>query len=181
MESVMLGTIESKIYVIRGFKIMLDRDLSALYGVSTGTLNQAVNRNLRRFPHDFMFQLTPEEAASLVSQFVISNKRRGGNRFLPYAFTEQGVAMVSSVLNSERAIQVNIAIMRVFSRLKDVLGRREDLALKLHELEEKVGTHDINIQAIFRAINPKSSAKPFRPSEAAALFSPLNLKVFSVR
>ena len=114
-----LETVESKIYLIRGHKVMLDRDLAALYGVPTRVLNQAVRRKRNRFPDDFMFTLTNKEETALRSQIVISNMGRGGRRYLPMVFTEQGVAMLSSVLNSERAIEVNIVIMRVFARLKE--------------------------------------------------------------
>ena len=155
--------VESKIYLIRGHKVMLDKDLATLYGVSTGTLNQAVQRNRSRFPKDFMFRLRSDEKMSLISQSVISNEGRGGNRFMPYAFTEQGVAMLSSVLNSERAIQVNIAIMRVFSRLKELLARRQDLAVKLTELEERINTHDAKIVAIFDAIKQLIDPRKHRP------------------
>src|SRR3989338_5055051 len=116
-----LEVIESKIYIIRGRKVMLDADLASLYGVPTHHLNWSVKRNIERFPRDFMFQLTAEENKSLISQIAISNKGRGGRRFLPYAFTEQGVAMLSSVLNSELAIQVNIQIIRTFVKLREML------------------------------------------------------------
>jgi hypothetical protein len=111
---VAVTVIERKIYLIRGQKVMIDADLAQLYGVPTYRLNEAVKRNRKRFPSDFMFQLSKKQAESLTSQFAISKKGRGGRRTLPYAFTEQGVAMLSSVLNSERAIQVNIVIMRAF-------------------------------------------------------------------
>jgi ORF6N domain len=110
--------IEKTILLIRGQKVILDRDLAELYGVETGALNRAVKRNIQRFPEDFMFQLTGEETERLRCQTGISKRGRGGRRYLPYVFTEQGVSMLSSVLNSERAIQVNIAIMRIFVRLQ---------------------------------------------------------------
>lgn len=116
---------------------MLDSDLAVLYGVPTFRLNEQVKRNRKRFPEDFMFQLTGAEAAALTSQFAMSNNGRGGRRTLPYAFTEQGVAMLSSVLNSERAIEVNIAIMRAFIRLRSVLAVHKVLARKIAELEQK--------------------------------------------
>lgn len=143
-------TIEQKIYLIRGQKVMLDKDLASLYGVSTGRFNEQVKRNIRRFPEDFMFQLAKEEFEILISQFAIS--RWGGTRKLPYVFTEQGVAMLSSVLNSERAIQVNVAIMRVFVKLRQILSTNKDLAHKLEQLERKIEKHDTEIQGIFAAI-----------------------------
>ena len=152
MHSTTLETIESQIHFIRNHKVMLDSDLASLYGVPTFRFNRAVKRNISRFPGDFMFQLTSSELSSLISQIGISNKGRGGRRFLPYVFTEQGVAMLSSVLNSDRAIQVNIAIMRVFAKVKELWVRREHIAAKVTELEERVGTHDRDIAAIFSAI-----------------------------
>jgi hypothetical protein len=130
---------------------MLDADLAALYGVTTKRLNEAVRRNADRFPNDFMFQLTAGEANSLRSQFATSN-RRGGRRYLPYAFTEQGVAMLSSVLNSNRAILVNIAIMRAFVRLREALGAHKELARTMENLERKYAAHDAQIKGIFDAI-----------------------------
>ena len=115
--------IERRIYLIRGQKVMIDTDLAELYGVPTFRLNEAVKRNKKRFPEDFMFQLTKEEEESLTSQIAISKTGRGGRRTRPYAFTEQGVAMLSSVLKSERAIEVNIAIMRAFVKLRQVRRR----------------------------------------------------------
>ena len=124
--------IENSILLIRGHKVMLDADLAALYGVTTFNLNKAVKRNLGRFPGDFMFQLTAEEANALRFQIGMSKaKGRGGRRYLPYAFTEQGVAMLSSVLRSKRAIRVNVEIMRAFVRLRRMLASNEELARKL--------------------------------------------------
>ncbi len=145
-------TIEQKIFIIRGQKVMLDKDLADLYEVDTGMLNRAVNRNLERFPEDFMFQLTVGEAEGLRCHFGISKTKRGGRRYLPYAFTEQGVAMLSSVLRSPRAIKVNIQIMRVFTRLRQMLATNKELAQKLDELEHKIAQHDGEIAAIFEAI-----------------------------
>ena len=136
---------------IRGQKVLLDSDLAALYGVRTANLNKAVKRNAERFPTDFMFQLTSEELRSLRFQIGMS-KRRGGLRYLPYAFTEQGIAMPSSVLNSERAIRVNIAIMCAFVKLRRTLETNRELAQKFSELEERVGKHDDEIAAILEAI-----------------------------
>jgi hypothetical protein len=134
--------IQSRIYLIRAQKVLLDSDLAALYEVETRTLNQAVRRNPGRFPEDFMFQLTLEEAKSLTSQIVISNAGRGGRRYQPYVFTEQGVAMLSSVLGSERAIQVNIAIMRTFVRMRHLLATHQELAQRLEEVERQQLTQD---------------------------------------
>ena len=143
--------IEKKIYLIRSKKVMLSTDLAALYGVEPRVLVQAVKRNIKRFPEDFMFQLSKEEFTDLKSQIVISSWG-GMRRATPYAFTEQGVAMLSSVLNSERAIQVNIAIMRTFVRLREIISTHKELAHKLAELERKIEKHDEHIQGIFQAI-----------------------------
>jgi hypothetical protein len=142
--------IEQKIYLIRGHKVMLDSDLAKLYGVETRILIQAVKRNIDRFPSDFMFQLTNQEVASLRSQFVIS--KRGGRRYPPYVFTEQGVAMLSSVLKSESAVHVNIAIMRAFVKLRVMVSTHKELARKLGQLERKIKDHDEEIKLIFEAI-----------------------------
>ena len=120
---------------------MLDADLAELYDVPTKAFNQAIQRNMDRFPEDFMFQLTEEEFAGLRSQFVTSKKGRGGRRYLPYVFTEQGVAMLSGVLNSHRAVQVNIAIMRAFVRMRETLTSHRGLAQRLNELLEHVDPH----------------------------------------
>ena len=142
--------IENKIFLIRGKKVMFDRDLAVLYGVETKFLNRAVKRNIERFPEDFMFQLSKEELASL--RFHFGTSTRGGRRYLPYAFTENGVAMLSSVLNSERAIHVNIQIMRTFTKLREMLATHKELAHKLAELERKIERHDDEIKAVFDAI-----------------------------
>jgi len=152
--------IERKIFMIRGHKVMLDRDLAELYGVETKVLIQAVKRNVKRFPEDFMFQLIEDEFDNLRSQIVTSSW--GGTRYLPYIFTEQGVAMLSSVLNSERAIQVNIAIMRAFVKLKQILSMNKELAYKLTELEHKIEKHDEDIQAIFEAIRRLMAPSPIK-------------------
>lgn len=145
--------IEQKILVLRGEKVMLDADLAELYGVSTFNLNKAVKRNISRFPKDFMFQLTAGEAISLRFQIGMSKpKGRGGRRYLPYVFTEQGVAMLSSVLRSKRAIQVNIAIMRAFVKLREMAGAHRDLTAKLNELERRVASHDTKIGSLFESI-----------------------------
>jgi transcriptional regulator with XRE-family HTH domain len=143
--------IAQRIRHLRSEKVLLDSDLAQLYGVTTGNLNKAVNRNRHRFPSDFMFQLTAEEAKRLIFQLGIS-KSRGGRRHMPYAFTEQGVAMLSSVLNSERAVKVNIAIMRAFVNMRRMLETNRELARKFSELERRVGKHDEEIGAIIEAI-----------------------------
>jgi phage regulator Rha-like protein len=144
-------TIESRILLIRGHKIMLDAHLAELYGVETKLLVRAVKRNLERFPVDFMFQLNEEEFKILRFHFGTSSQW-GGRRYPPYAFTEQGVAMLSSVLRSKQAIQVNIAIMRAFVRLRAILFAHKELAQKLNQLERKVTKHDEEIMSIFKAI-----------------------------
>lgn len=132
---------------------MLDRDLAALYGVQTGVLNQAVSRNRERFPADFMFQLSPAETQNWISQSVISNPGlKMGLRRLPYAFTEQGVAMLSGVLNSERAIRVNIEIMRAFVGLRRTLGADKKLAQRMQKVEERLGRHDGALRSVFEEI-----------------------------
>ncbi|MGB9476120.1 MAG: ORF6N domain-containing protein [Candidatus Udaeobacter sp.] len=136
---------------IRGQKVLLDSDLATLYGVTTGNLNKAVKRNAERFPSDFMFQLKPEELAKLKLQFGISSWG-GRRRSRPYVFTEQGVAMLSSVLRSQRAVKVNIAIMRAFVKLRQVLDTNRELAQKFSELERRVGKHDEEIVGILEAI-----------------------------
>lgn len=158
-------SIEQKIRIIRGFKVILSSDLAALYGVTTFNLNKAVKRNLDRFPEDFMFQLTAKENESLRFQIGMLEKGRGKHtKYLPYAFTEQGVAMLSSVLNSKRAILVNIEIIRAFVRLRLILATHKDLAQKLDALEKRVGTQDTKIQAVFDAIRElmKTPEKPKR-------------------
>ncbi len=141
--------IEKAIYLIRGEKVMLDHDLASLYGVETGALNRAVKRNVQRFPPDFMFQLTIDESDFLRCQSGISKRGRGGRRFLPYVFTEQGVAMLSSVLNSERAVLVNIEIMRAFVKLREMLASHAELSRRLDELESK---YDKQFRVVFDAI-----------------------------
>jgi hypothetical protein len=155
--------IEPKIFMIRGHRVMLDRDLAELYGVRTMVLNQAVKRNINRFPQDFMFQLSKEEMENWISQIVISNNEKMGIRRKPYVFTEQGVAMLSSVLNSERAVQVNIAIMRAFVKLRQILSMNKELAHKLAELEHKIERHDVEIHAIFEAIRQLMAPPPVKP------------------
>jgi len=143
--------IEGMIYVIRGQRVMLDNDLAELYGVETRVLKQAVRRNKKRFPDDFMFEVTKEENQSLRSQNVILERGKY-SKYLSFAFTEQGVAMLSTVLNSERAIEVNIEIMRAFIRVREMLGAHRELAAKLKELENRIQDYDEQIQTIFEAI-----------------------------
>jgi urease gamma subunit len=143
--------IENKIYLIRGEKVMLDRDLAELYGVETRALNQAVLRNRNRFPSDFMFRLNLKEFSGLISQFVISNGR-GGIRKMPYVFTENGVAMLSSVLNSPRAIAVNIQIMRTFTKIRKLLASHQEILRRLDQLEDGQGQHGEQIVRIFAVI-----------------------------
>jgi hypothetical protein len=175
-EIIPIDRIAQSIYLLRRQKVMLGQDLALLYGVTLGALTQAVKRNANRFPKDFVFQLTVEEFTNLKSQFVISNKKtgshlvfqfgrskgRGGRRHLPYAFTEQGVAMLSSVLNSKRAVKVNIAIMRAFVKLRETLETNRELARKFAELERHVGKHDEKIDAILEAIR-QLMAPPSKP------------------
>src|SRR5437773_3944054 len=145
--------IERRIHLIRGERVMLDADLAAIYGVETGNLNLAVRRNLARFPADFMFQLRAEEAAVLRLQIAISNAAdRGGRRYLPYAFTEQGVAMLSSVLHSQRAVAANILIMRTFAQLRRTHEQYEQLRQQLAEIAQKVEGHDELLGDILAAL-----------------------------
>ena len=136
-----------KIYVVRGQKVMLDRDLAEMYGVEVRVLNQAVKRNATRFPNDFMFQINRDEFQNLKSQIVISSW--GGSRTLPYAFTEQGVSMLSSVLNSETAIQVNIQIIRLFTKMKHLILDNKDLWLKIEKIEQHLVKNDEEIKTVF--------------------------------
>ncbi|MDR0467084.1 MAG: ORF6N domain-containing protein [Deltaproteobacteria bacterium] len=148
-----VDSVAQRIYEIRGQRIMLDADLAEMYGVSAKVLNQAVKRNAERFPEDFMFRITPEEADSLRSQIVTLKSGRGQHRkYLPSAFTEQGVSMLSSVLRSTRAIQVNIAIIRAFVWLRRAVPAYKELAAKVAELENAVGRHDDAIKTIVQAL-----------------------------
>jgi hypothetical protein len=160
-EIIPIERIARSIRYLRGEKVLLDSDLAQLYGVTTGNLNKAVNRNRGRFPSDFMFRLTTEEAEQLMFQ-IGRSKGRGGRRHRPYAFTEQGVAMLSSVLNSERAVKVNIAIMRTFVKLRGMLETNRELAQKFSDLERRVGKHDEEISAIIEAIR-QLMAPPEKP------------------
>jgi len=156
-----IAPIEKIILLLRGQKVILDRDLATLYGVATKNINKAVTRNLDRFPADFMFQLTADEVAG--SRFQSGTLKRGQNvKYLPYAFTEEGVAMLSSVLRSPQAVQVNIAIMRAFVRLRETLSLHRDLAHKLAELEHRIEGHDASIHNLFDAIR-QLMAPPVTP------------------
>jgi hypothetical protein len=168
--------IEHALLLIRGQRVMLDRDLAAMYGVTTSNLNKAVKRNLSRFPADFMFQLTADEAEAL--RFQIGILKKGLHfKYLPFVFTQEGVAMLSGVLRSPRAEQVNIAIMRAFVRLRETLSLHKELAHKLAELERKIENHDENIRTLFEAIQqlmtpPEEPHKEigFHVKETSALY-----------
>jgi hypothetical protein len=152
MDSIVpIDVIERKIYLIRGQKVMLDKDLAILYGVKPIRLREQVKRNIKRFPDDFMLQLNEKEIDSMVSQNAIPSRKYLGG-YQPYVFTEQGVAMLATVLNSERAILANIAIMRAFVKLQEILTTHKELAHKLAELERKIERHDEEIKVIFDAI-----------------------------
>jgi ORF6N domain len=166
MNDLELAKIARLVFFVRGEKVMLDADLARLYGVTTGNLNKAVKRNQRRFPGDFIFQLTEKETENLIFQSGRS-KGRGGRRHRPYAFTEQGVAMLSSVLNSERAVQVNIAIMRTFVQLRRLMDSNADLARKIESLEKK---YDEKFAAVFAAI--KQLIAPTEPAKKRIGFHP---------
>ncbi|KIO75761.1 DNA-binding protein [Pedobacter lusitanus] len=143
----------NKIYLVRGQKIMIDRDLAEMYGVETRILNQAIKRNEKRFPPDFMFQLSAVELSDWKSQNVISNKEKMGLRKLPYAFTEQGVAMLSSVLNSETAIEVNIQIIRIFTRVRQLLTDHTELRLEVEKIKKKLDNQDKNMEVVFQYLD----------------------------
>jgi phage regulator Rha-like protein len=150
VEYIPVEAVAAKILLVRGKRVMLDSDLAKLYGVETKNLNLQVKRNKGRFPDDFMYQLDIKEVRDLRLQNATS--KRGGRRYLPFVFTQEGVAMLSSVLNSEQAIQVNIAIMRAFVKLRELLLSHKDLAEKIEELERKYQLHETDIQVIFKAI-----------------------------
>lgn len=154
--------IENKIYLIRGEKVMLDFDLAELYEVSTGRLNEQVKRNLDRFPGDFMFSLTRQEILR-ISQFAISSSIKFSKNVT--AFTEQGVAMLSGILRSKRAVAVNIAIMRVFVKLRKMISTNKELAHMIKDLERRVGDHDVQILALFKSINKLLELPPDPPKK----------------
>jgi phage regulator Rha-like protein len=156
--------IEKKILLIRGHKVMLDKDLAVLYGVKPIRLREQVKRNIKRFPEDFMFQLNKKEIDIMVSQNAIPSRKHLGG-YQPYVFTEQGVAMLSSVLNSERAVQVNIAVMRAFVKLREMLSTHKELAQKLAQLEKKIEKHDEEIKIIFDAIRQLMTPSEKKPGK----------------
>jgi hypothetical protein len=162
--TVSIALVERRIHLVRRHNVMLDRDLAELYGVKTIALRQQVKRNLRRFPADFMFQVSAEEAEILVSQIVIPTRRSLGGS-LPYVFTQEGVAMLSSVLKSTRAVQVNVAIMRAFVQLRQFSATHKDLALKIQDLERKYGEHDRDIAEIFTAIKNLLNRPPLKAKD----------------
>jgi phage regulator Rha-like protein len=163
--SVPAELIERNIYLVRGYKIMLDSDLAVLYQIETFNLNKAVKRNVGRFPADFMFQLTREEHRTLTFQFGMSKPQgRGGRRTLPYAFTEHGVALLSSVLNSERAVQVNIAIVRAFVKLREWIVTHKELALKMDELERTQKEQAVHIGNIYEVLEQLTSPAEVPPA-----------------
>lgn len=153
-------SVENKIYFLREQKVMIDSDLAELYGVETRVLNQAVNRNRERFPEDFMFQLDKPEWDNLKSQIVISSY--GGRRTLPYAFTEHGVLMLSSVLNSSKAIQVNIQVMRVFTKIRQALTDHSKLNNEIVEIKKQLSDHSQNIDEVFKYLDELISKKELK-------------------
>lgn len=167
MDSIVpVEVVERKIYLIRGQKVMLDKDLAVLYGVKPIRLREQVKRNIRRFPDDFMFQLNEKEIDSMVSQNAIPSRKYLGG-YQPYVFTEQGVAMLATVLNSERAVQVNIAIMRVFVKLREMIACNKDLARKLDDMERK---YDAQFKVVFDAI--RQLMTPPEPKHQRIGFTP---------
>ena len=159
-EIIPIDNVEKKILIVRGHKVLIDKDLAELYGVETKVLIQAVKRNIDRFPSDFMFQLNNQEVVRLRSQIVTSKSGRGGRRYLPHVFTEQGVDMLSTVLKSERAIKVNIAIMRAFVKLRQMLTSNAQLARKLKTLEKKYDEQfSIVFEAIYKLMDPPEKKK----------------------
>lgn len=152
--------VESRILVLRGQKVILDSDLAELYGVPVKRLNEQVKRNRERFPTDFMFQLSPVERESLKSQIATSKGGRGGRRYAPYAFTEHGAIMAATVLNSNRAVEMSVFVVRAFVRLREVLATSQQLAGKIDELEERLDTHDTSIQDLIEAIRELMAPEP---------------------
>src|SRR2546422_5986651 len=160
--------IERAIFLIRGHKVMLDADLARLYGVTVGRLNEAVKRNIKKFPSDFMFQLTFQELRGLRSQIAISKKGRGGRRYAPYAFTEHGAIMAANVLNSRRAVQMSVYVVRAFVKLRTILGTHKELDKKLAELERRMDSHDTHIQSLLEAIRRLMAPEPPIPAASAS-------------
>ena len=159
--SIPYEVIMSKIYLIRGRKVMLDRDLAELYGVETKQLKRAVRRNIERFPEDFMFEMTKEELENWRYQFGTSNKERMGLRVPPFLFCEHGAVMLASVLNSERAITVNIQIIRIFNKMREMLLAHKDILLQLEQIQQKLAEHDNNILLIFEYIKLLEQKKQY--------------------
>ena len=145
-------SIESRIVILRGHKVILDSDLAELYGVPAKQLNQQIKRNRERFPADFMFQLTTKEDQILRSQIVTSSRKHGGRRYPPYAFTEHGAIMAATVLNSKRAIEMSVFVVRAFVRMREMLLKNRQLAAKINELDRRLETHDTAIQDLIDAI-----------------------------
>ena len=166
--------IERRIHIVRGQRVMLDSDLAALYGVETKVLNQAVQRNADRFPEDFMFQMTLQEVAALRSQIVTSNEGRGGRRYQPRVFTEHGIAMLSSVVNSPTAVRVNIQIIRTFVRLRRLLATPGELVTQLQQLAETVQLHDRQITAITDVLTKMMEPPPQPAKKGRIGFQPPN-------
>jgi len=172
-----IDNVESAIYLIRGQRVMLDSDLAEIYGVTTARLNEQLRRNRKRFPEDFVFQLTHEEFTRLISQIAISKKRRGGRRKLPWVFTEHGAIMLASVLNSDVAVQASVRVVRAFVRLREMVAANAQLSAKLEELERRLDSHDEAIVDLFAALKrlvepePKSKREiGFHVREAAARY-----------
>lgn len=152
--------ITHSIFIVRGQRVLLDSELAALYGVPTKRFNEQVKRNLARFPADFMFQLAAEEVASLRSHFATSKPSRGGRRYAPYAFTEHGAIMAATILNSSRAVEMSVYVVRAFVQLRDMLASNKELARRLDELERKLSTHDQAITGVLKTIRELMSPPP---------------------
>jgi hypothetical protein len=162
-EEIIMG----KIYLIRGQKVILDMDLAGLYGVATKQLKRAVRRNISRFPPDFMFELSPEELAGWRSQFGTSNREKMGLRIPPFAFTEHGVLMLASVLNSERSVQVNIRVVRIFTKMRELILTHKDILEKLSQIENKLADHDDKILLVFEYLKQLEQAKQQQDAQSA--------------
>jgi phage regulator Rha-like protein len=168
-QTVRSKSVESKILVLRGRRVILDSDLAELYGVESKRLNEQVKRNAERFPEDFLFQISTEEYTALRSQNAASKTGRGGRRYLPYAFTEHGAIMAASVLNSPRAIEMSIFVVRAFVRMREALATSQQIAVKLGELENKLEKHDTEIQTLIEAI--RELMEPPAPTQGKIGFS----------
>jgi hypothetical protein len=159
-QSALAVSVESRIFVAREQKVILDSDLAALYGVPVKRLNEQVKRNRERFPEDFVFQLSAQESEMLRSQFATSKSAHGGRRYAPYAFTEHGAIMAATVLNSERAVEMSVFVVRAFVRLREMLSANHELATKIDELESRLDTHDASIQELLEAIRELMLPEP---------------------